>query len=321
MKRVLAVTGLLVAVMQVYRLPEHARNDQFDAAVYSSAARHCAAGEQVYGGHPRTRLDQSPFSFLYPPTALAMICPFGHADETAFRTVYLIALLTAYWLFAAALGLLATGTLSGENTLAAGALAQLTGVGVMVASGNVDVMVLAMIAWAFAAPRAAAPLLVVAAAIKIYPVFLFVAWLPSMRARHVRDGVVAALGVIGLYFLTGADRYLHEWNTAGASSLSELGLSSWNWSLSALPFRPFFSGSETVTPAWVHAFMTAVPLAAVVATLYLSRKWSREARGCAVLLASITFAPICWWWRLAVALTIPAALWIRKRKELSCEAL
>lgn len=319
-RRVFACAGLLVAAAQVYQLPVHMHDDNADAGVYARAARHCASGAPVYGDWSRSRLDVPTNSFIYPPTALAVLCPVGGANEMTIKTVSLVLMLLAFWLLAAALGLLATGVLSWETALATGAVIQLTGVGMVTSFGNADLAVLAMIAWAFAVPRAAAPLLVVATALKVYPVFVLVSWWPAMTRRQMRSGAITAAVVVGLYVLTGASRYYHEWTAIGMPTLSELVLPGGNWSLSTLLLRPFVSGELATTPAWAHTFLTVVPLVAVFGALIWSRKLPRDVRGCIVLMVGIAFAPICWWWRLTTALTIPGAVWIRERKELLCES-
>jgi hypothetical protein len=315
--RIFAFAGLVVFAMQlVHWLPLRARQDTpSDVQVYYRAARHLAEGAPVYGDSPRARLDQPPGSFLYPPTALAMLAPFAHVRERAFQAGVFAVLLVAYWFLAAAIARIATGALTVTSVLATGALLQVAGVTPAISLGNADVIVWATIAWAFAAPRVAGPLLVLGAAIKMYPVVVLVAWLPAMSRRQIRATAAAALGVLGVAALGGVHGYVREWWTVGLPSLSEAVTAGGNWSLSTLLVRPFLDGSGTAVPRWTQTFLAVMPAAAVLAAFVWGRRRPRLEYGVIVLLAAVAFAPICWWWRLTLALLVPVALRVRRWRD------
>src|SRR5262249_48759954 len=113
--------------------------------------------------------------------------------------------------------------------------------------------------------------------------------------------------------LTGAGHYWREWWNVGLPALSDAVTAGGNVSLSTLLLRPFLDGQAHGTPHWARPAIVVMeggfPLAAYVWT----RNRPRAVRGAVVLVATVASAAICWWWRLTLALTIPAALWARAR--------
>jgi hypothetical protein len=313
-RRILAITGAVVLVLGiVWWLPHHARDTTpSDVQIYYRAARHRAAGSPVYGDCPRERRDQPPCAFLYPPTALALLAPAAHVSEDAFRAGFFAVILLAFWTFAAALARIATGAVSIESALATGALVQLAGVNAAMSLGNADVIVWALVAWAFAAPRAAGALLVLGAAIKIYPLALIVAWWPR-TGRRFRVQVLMAAGVVASSLLVVGWTHVRDWFTVCLPALSEGSFASGNVSLVALALRPFVPDMNGTLPAWMGVVFSLAPILATGVVLHTQRHRDRQTLGAIVIVTAVWTVSICWTWRLALALLIPASLWIRKR--------
>lgn len=318
--RVLGVVGALLFALQLgWWLPRHAGEQASDAQVYYRATQHMAAGQHVYGDCVRERRDVPPGSFLYPPSALALLRPFAHVSPHAFDVGLLAVLIFAFWLFAAGLAHIAFPQASGTEALlataAVGAAVQLTGVSVAIAYGNIDVIVWACIAWAFAARRHAGPLLVLAASLKIYPVFLLVAWWRFMTADEKRDTLRTCAAIAGFTLLVVPPQHIVEFFTVCLPELSRGSFVLGNVSVVAWLLRPFVTDMAAPLPHWMTRVFSFTPIVAVGAAMYTFRARGRQTLGAVVIVTAVATSAICWWWRLAFALLIPAALWVRNRKE------
>jgi glycosyl transferase family 87 len=313
-RRILAITGAAVLVLGiVWWLPSHARDPSpGDAQIYYRAAQHRAAGLPVYGDCPRERRDQPPCAFLYPPTALALLAPAALVSEDAFQAGFFALILLAFWTFAAALARIATGALSIESALATGALVQLAGVNAAMSLGNADIIVWALVAWAFVAPRAAGALLVLGAAIKIYPLALIVAWWPRLGRRFRAQVLIAAGVMVSSLFVVGWT-HVRDWFTVCLPALSAGSFAWGNVSLVALALRPFVTDMAGTIPAWMGVVFWLAPILATGFVLYTQRHRDRQTLGAIVMVTAVWTVSICWTWRLALALLIPSALWLRKR--------
>lgn len=321
--RVLGVTGVLLFGLQFgVWLPRYAGAQAIDAQVYYRAAQRLQAGQPVYGDCVRERLDVPPGAFLYPPTALAFLKPFARVSPHAFALGLTAVLLVAFWLFVAGLAHLAFPQLAGGEAFlavaAVGAAVQLTGVEVVIAYGNIDVLVWALVVWAFAERRFAGPLLVLATALKIYPVFLLIAWWPSMSRAERRDTNASALSVGLLTLLVVPWGHIREFFTVCAPVLSTGSFVPGNVSIMSWALWPFVTDMAAPLPRWMATVLAFAPIIAVGAVLYLYRARSRHTLGAIVIVVAVWTSAICWWWRLAFALLISAALWFRNRKERSC---
>ena len=256
----LAAAGALVLVMQLWTwLPNHMRrgHDGMDFAVYHTAAQNLVAGRPVYDSERRADLRTPPTSFLYPPTALALLRPFGHIDIGTFQRIWYPLLVVAFWAFAAALARLATQRLAVVDTLAAGAMLWMTpNLDVSMSFGNVDVIVWAVVAWAFAAPAVAACLLTVAAAIKLYPIgaLIVVMLRDPRRPRQVVQAAATALGLVVIVLAATNRGTVHEWLSYGVPAVNAGCFHPGNLSLSTAVLRLFDVDPRPVLPTAARRF-------------------------------------------------------------------
>jgi hypothetical protein len=320
--RALVVLGALILLMQfIWWLPKRAAlPEQTDAEIYYRAAVRFIAGQPVYQHRPRLGLYQPPTEFFYPPTALAFIAPFGRSTCHAFLLGWFFLMIVALWALAAALAKIVLGRLTVPIALAAGALVSIyPPTSYVLGIGNADLLVLALVAWAFAAPSAAGPLLVAGAAIKLYPAFILIAWWPRIsnegRARTaMAAGALAAWTVLALG-PGGLAVQLNDWAHTGWLAMTEAILWWGNFSLSTLVLRPFLDSTARETPGWARSVLTVMPWIVVGGVIGLLRKWPTLSYGAVVLVAAIVCSPICWWWRMALAALVPVALWLKNASE------
>ena len=316
-RRGLPLVGAVIVVVQLVAwLPNHVHTEgPYDVDIYHAAARHRAAGEQVYGRQTRTRTDSVTADFFYPPTALAILAPASRLGDTGFRYAGFGLAIVSVWLLAAALFRMATGAVDLGGTLAVGALLTIyPPVALNLTVGNADLAVIAMTAWAFAAPARAAPLLVLAASIKVYPAFALVAWLPRAD-RRFRLQAAATAAALALATLAVVDfRYVREWLTLGLSSLSNPTVHYGNWSLSMMLIYPDLHAEIASTPVFSRIVLMVSPIVAAVVTAVALRRRPVQVAALATLVAGTWFTALCWWWRILVLLTLPAAAWVRSRR-------
>jgi len=324
-RRFLAVLGAaLFALHLFYWLPlQPGRTGDMDSNIYHQAAQHLVVGQPIYTVGLRTRLDQSPFEFLYAPTALLFLKPFGTMSRPTFQACYYVLATAAFWAFAAALARIARSKLSVLDVLVAGALLHLVpGMTTMLANGNIDIFVLALVAWAFAAPRFAGVLLGVAAALKLYPAVLIAALASRASRRFGAQAAITCAGLIGLTVIVlGWDIFV-AWKTVAAPTLHDGIFSSWNASASAAVMRIFVHDMTRPLPAAASTFLAWFPYIVVAVVAWAQRRRSVAKYGVVVFATTVWVVPICWWWRLGAVLALVAAVWIREQKEeLLCESL
>lgn len=303
----------LLALHLLYWLPiQPGRTGPMDSNVYHHAAEELAAGRPVYGTHPRARLDEPPYEFLYPPTALLFLRPFAAVSRAAFQGCFYAFAIAAFWVLAAALTKMVSGRLKILDVFVAGALLHLVpGTIKMLALGNMDVFVLALVAWALAAPRAAGILLTFAAALKLYPGLLVLALCWRMPARFARQVVFTGSALVALtLFAFGSDVFL-AWKNVAVPALTAGVFSEGNVSLTSMIARPFVDDMAGPLPSAVRLIFTVFPYAAVIAAVFIACRFSPRRYGAVVLVAAAWVAPICWWWRLTSVLAIAVAAWVQ----------
>ena len=323
MTRLLTILGAIVLAAQCLWLPlQVPMADLSDADVYHQAAVRLAAGQPVYGSWRRERLDQPPGAFLYPPTALMLFKPFAGLSRAAFRWGWYGLIIAAFWALAAALGVIVRGKFSIANVLAAGALLQaVPGVVRVMVIGNADLIVWALVAWAFAAPRLAGALLALGGALKVYPAVLCMTLAHRASRRFWGQAAIAGFGIIALTWGALGSGVFHGWKTIGLPALNEAVLSSSNFSWSAQLVHIFVRDMTKPLPAAARVFLTWFPYVVVATVVWTQRQRSMAMYAVTVLVTTVGVAPICWWWRLSLALTLACAVWIRERTSLLYEAL
>ncbi len=296
----LAAAGALVLVMQLGTwLPNHMRrgHDGMDFAVYHAAAQNLVAGRPVYDSERRADLTTPPTSFLYPPTALALLRPAGHIDLGTFQRIWYPLLVVAFWAFAAALARLLTQKLTVVDTLAAGALLWLTpNLDVSMSFGNVDVIVWALVAWAFAAPPVTACLLTIAAAIKLYPfgALVVVMLRDPRRPRQVLQASATALGLVVIALAATNRGTVHEWLSYGVPAVNAGCFHPGNLSLSTALLRLFDVDAKPVLPTAAKAFLALAPVVATASAVVLLRRLPLLPHAALVLVVTLVAGPIFW---------------------------
>jgi len=180
-----------------------ARTDrERDAIAYYGAQLRVEQGESLYTPYPPNRAhdpkDGYPF-YLYPPPFAAALSLLPALEWAWFARVMFIACVAGFWAFAAGIGRLATGRISWDATMIAGAAVFLwPGMNAALQSANVDLLLLPAAAWAVAAARPRGALLAAVAAVKTFGFWPLVGW----TLRRPRTALASA--AIGTMLLAGA---------------------------------------------------------------------------------------------------------------------
>ena len=74
-------------------------------------------------------------------------------------------------------------------------------------------------------------------------------------------------------------------------------------------------------PTAARVFLTWFPYVVVATVAWTQRRRSVATYAVVVLVTTVWVAPICWWWRLSLALTLACAVWIRERRTPLYKAL
>jgi Glycosyltransferase family 87 len=301
--RALPIVGIVALVMQLALwLPLQLRGEpgaDVDFTVYRRAAMRMAAGGSPYAACDPDRAIP-PNCFMYPPPFAALLRPVDAISPGAFKVGAYLVMLAAFWLLAAALARLALGVVDAPGTLAAGGLAAMTpGLSVTMSGANADLVVWALVASALTT-EAALPLLVVAAAFKLWPAVPLVVLLVR---RPARLPVVAAtaIAIFGATVVMLGWSSFSDWMRWGLTRLQAGTLSPLNVSLATLPERLGFAVPGLIAGALAPAAAATVAI--------LARRQPERVQAMLAGLAGLLFAPICWWHYLPIAL-IPAAIWV-----------
>jgi hypothetical protein len=308
--RLLAAVGVLVLIGQIavwyprYALHAPAADDRLDFLVYGRAADRAAHGQSPYEAcvHERTR---PPHCFFYPPPFAAAIALFGRASPNAFQAGAYLVLLLAFWAYAAGLVRLAWPPVEASRILIVGVLLFLApGVNVTMSFGNLDLVVWALVAWGLTAERAL-PLLVIAAAFKIWPAIVLVNLLVTRPAR-LRPAALTAVAILAGTVAVGGTGWFSDWFRWAVPGLAAGTLDANNISLVAVLAR---HGIELPGPV-----VAALPIvAALLASLALRRRPERLRAAVSGVVACLC-ASIFWAQNLGVLL-IPLALWLASRRD------
>jgi hypothetical protein len=301
----LSAVGLLVLIGQVfvwyprYALHPPAPDDGLDFPIYQRAATRAAHGLTPYESCAHAPA-APPGCLLYPPPFAAAIAPAGRLSADAFQKGAYLLLLVAFWAYAAALVKLARGEVRATETLIAGVLLFLTpGLNITMSLGNLDLIVWALVAWGLTS-AGALPLLVVAAAFKIWPAVSLAVLVVAKPAR-VRPVILTALLLFaGTIAVLGLSSF-RDWRALAVPGLLAGTLRSTNVSVVAVLGR---LGFALPTP-----LLTALPIAAALAVWIALRKQPERLRASLCGIAAMICAPICWW-KYAAVLLIPGAVWI-----------
>ena len=305
--RLLSVVGLLVVVGQiVVWYPRYAlepAGSGFDFPIYQRAAARAAQGLSAYEPCAHDSA-VAPSCLLYPPPFAAAVALAGRASPSGFQKGTYLVLLVAFWAYAAGLVKLARGRVAVSSTLIAGALLFVTpGVNVTMGLGNLDVVVWALMAWGLAV-EAALPLLVVAAAFKLWPVVSLAALLVAKPARLRAAVVTAALVLAATLAVLGPSSFA-DWRHLAVPGLQAGTLKPTNVSVVAILGR---LGLTIRGPV-----LTLLPLAAAGLAGWLLRRQSERLRAAVVGIAATACSPI-FWSKYAAVLLLPVAAWFSQRR-------
>ncbi len=301
----LSAVGLLVLFGQIlvwyprYALHPPAPDDRLDFRAYQRGAARAAAGLTPYEScaHPPA---EPPTCLLYPPPFAAAIAPAGHLSPQGFQKGAYLVLLIAFWAYAAGLVKLARGEVRASETLIAGVLLFVTpGLNITMSFGNLDLVVWALVAWGLTT-EGALPLLVVAAAFKIWPVVSLAVLLVARPAR-IRPAILTAMFLFaGTVAVLGLSSF-REWRELAVPGLQAGTLWAANVSVVAILGRLGIAMPMPLRPV--------LPIAAALAIWLALRKQPERLRASLCGVAAMVCAPICWW-KYAPVLLIPLAVWI-----------
>ena len=301
----LSAVGLLVLLGQLfiwyprYALHPPAPDDGLDFRIYQRAAARAVQGLTPYESCAHAP-EAPPGCLLYPPPFAAAIAPAGRLSPATFQKGAYLVLLVAFWAYAAGLVKLARGQVRLSETLIAGvALFVTPGLNITMSLGNLDVVVWALVAWGLAT-EAALPLLVVAAAFKIWPA-VALAVLVVARPARVRPVVLTAMFLFAATVAVLGLSSFRDWRELAVPGLQAGTLRATNVSVVAVLGR---LGIAMPTP-----LQTVLPIAAALAIWVALRKQSERLRASLCGVAAMICAPICWW-KYAPILLIPLAVWI-----------
>jgi hypothetical protein len=301
----LSAVGLLVLLGQVlvwyprYALHPPAPDDGFDFRIYQRAAARAARGVTPYESCAHAP-EAPPGCLLYPPPFAAAIAPAGHLSPAGFQKGAYLVLLLAFWAYAAGLVKLSLGRVGASETLIAGvALFVTPGLNITMSLGNLDLVVWALVAWGLTAD-AAFPLLVVAAAFKIWPVVSLAVLVAAKPARLRPVIFTTVLLFAAAVAILGASSF-RDWRELAVPGLQAGTLRITNVSVVAILGR---LGIALPAP-----LRMALPAAGALAIWLALPKRNERLRASLCGIAAMICAPICWW-KYAPILLIPLAIWI-----------
>lgn len=312
----LVLTGVVVLIAQlVYWIPHHVSRSvpNMDFPIYYEAGKRVLNGWPAYGEYRIRTLYERHGAFFYPPPFAALMTVFARLDFRVYQAVWYVLLFAAYWAYAAALGRLAR-----VSILVAGGLV-ISANTTSMSFGNVDLFVWALCAWAFAAEDEdlTVVLLVLGAATKLYPIFPLAIVLARSRQPNRALGVTVATAsfVLAATVLMIGTRQFSSWLFVGLPSLSAGSFDTANASLSVAVLRlaellglAQFDRMAPALPDGARLFLTVMSLVGTGVVALLTRRWNTRAQACAVMIAAVLFAPVCWQHQLPIA-AIPIAMW------------
>jgi len=290
-----------VALVMVLQIAASAPNIDFgvDVAVYHATAQHLVRGEPLYREAPRRNPYDVTSTFLYPPVFAALLRPAALLDHRTFFVLWYVLLAACGLALSAALATLLFAARTPKTLLASAVIVALTpGVEASVAIGNADLLIWTLAAFALISPSPT-PLLV-AGLLKVYPL---PAWaVLSLRSRRLPSlRAVVLVAALTAFTLLTTDAL--EWVRNGIPALTSGNFTFYNWSFSTFPLRYLASGDHLLDPPF-RVYLSLASVVAPVIVAVLARRTSPRVHTALVLFASTAFAPLCWWYRLPIALLL-----------------
>jgi hypothetical protein len=309
-----------------------------DTFAYYRGAEAAAAGAGIYDPVPAPGPHEfrgaQHFHYLYPPPLAAMLAPAARIGYRAFDRAWLVLDILAVVALAAALARIARGTWSLDGTARWGAAVLVPGPILAVHFGNIELLVLALVAVGLAVPSTAGAAVGLAAMFKVTPVWPL-AVLAARRPRRVLPGLAIASAVAGgacvlVFGAAGTLALSLQWAREIAPVMAQGQF--WGGSLAAVQqgvLRPldFFTNLSisflpvqlAVLTGWwdyqggplpshVRMYLTAVALGAALLVAWLARRRAPTVQAAAVLVAALFAAPIVRPYALAAWLLLLAAV-------------
>lgn len=332
---------LLVVVVEWNGIPGQRRDTvaYFDAAV---AARSESQG--IYEPLPQIGPHEflGDFPYIYPPVLAAALALLPDTSYRTFDRGWLLANVVAFWFLAAALARISSGTWKGRELLSWSAVLFLfPGTWFSIHFGNMDLVVLSLIAWSVAVPARAGALLPVGIVLKVTPVLPWLVFLIHRpRAAVVGAASVLALSAAVCLHTFGYSHSLllfRQWFMMVLPSLSQGQF--WGGSLAALkggaltPYDYFANMSPSFLPvqlailcgwdfeggSWpvgIRLYLAGFGVLVPLLTGWLTRRCSLSVQIAAVATAALWSAPIVRPYVLPAALILVAAFRPARRRDL-----
>lgn len=295
------------------------RTDHYrDMVIYYDAAMRLKAGGSPYQLWPEYTPSILPSRFFYPPPFLLLTRPLAELPFEWFCRVWYLFLLGAFWVYAAALGKLATGKWGWRTTLLAGlALGLYPHSYVALGFGNFEPVMWACYGLAFST-RFGAIALAFATMMKVHPIWALCLVVQKEGKRAFFPALAVLVVGFGLgIWLCGLENSLMWWPST-SPVISQGTFFTGNISLSFGGLRVLqhlgwhYDGGPL--PGWARAYLSLVALLAPLLTVYFTRKKPLDLRLALTATATILFSPLCWTMYIPL-LFAPAAILYRLKQQ------
>ena len=327
--RIVPLATLVLVAVEWNGIPGQER----DTRAYYDAGVAVRTGEPLYRTPPPGPHEfNGRWEYLYPPPLAAILSPVATWSYRTFDRAWLLLNLAAFWAFAAALGRIALGRWSAAGSLRWGAaLFFWPGAVLSIHYGNIELVILALVALALAVPVSAGGALGLAAAVKITPgwgLLPFLARRPRSTALGLAvAGAVCFAGSAAVFGMGQLQSLVWQWTHFVMPTVAQGQF--WGERLAGLMSRtrpvdyfgnlsPSFAPVQlAVMAGWdytggplpfvVRTYLTSVAFAAPVAAAWLTRSWSLRFQSAVVVTAAMLAAPIVRPYALASLLIVFAS--------------
>jgi hypothetical protein len=331
LRRVVVALAILFAVFHIsFVVPNQlARagsdiNLNHDVDIYYRAAVRLQQGLDVYQPWPEYTPGKIPDRFFYSPPFLLLTRPLVEFGYQGFSRIWVLLIISAYWVYAAALAKIATGKWDWKATLVFGMLISIVFHGDQALQvGQFEPFMWMMLGLALAT-KCRAGWLALAMLVKIHPMWVLGLALYHGKARAWKQMLWFTIPVLlASVWLVGLDNWAMWWPST-APVASQGTFLRFNWSLSFYVLRlTHYVGWLEVSPPlpiWAKAFLSVCAVAGPVLTAFMARRTSSQMQLALVASAGVLFAPLCWM-IYTPALLLPVAVWWSERYPRAEKAL
>jgi hypothetical protein len=288
-----------------------------DGLNYYVTARRASAGEALYrpwpdyGPHYATAAFPYPWDrHPYPPFLTAVLVPLAGLPAPEFGRALYLAVVPAFWAYAATLAKLATGVVRPAGVLAAGlALGLMPGAHLALQLANVEPVLWALFGAALAFPALRGFGFTASAMVKLYCAWPLLLALKTEGRRVALSAAAAlALGAVAGCLALGPARFfgaLWDWTRYFLPVLGQgtfhvdtrnngINLSIPMAGLRLARHLGWWEYAPGPLPGWARLYLTALGVAAPVLAAWWTRRAERTLRYALVTLAAVVFAPLFW---------------------------